>query len=232
MSAVTPLPVSPWVPQPAEQHHPEALFEVMERRFASICTRLEAKRNKVICNQGEALSSLYLVKKGEVLLTRLSPDGREVLLAILGPGEFFGESSLLSSAKVPYSASATRQSELLQLPAKQFNILLEDPRACRIVLDIVLQRCEDAWTQMEVLGCAHARDKVRSGLRWLSERMGVETREGIRIDLNQTQLACMVGCARETLNRELSELRRLRAIDVRRTNGRNSIFVIFPQRLV
>ena len=68
-------------------------------------------------------------------------------------------------------------------------------------------------------------------LLWLSGRIGVETQEGVRIDLNQTQLARMVGCARETLSREVSELRRLRAIDVRHSNGRKSLFVVNPEGL-
>jgi len=84
---------------------------------------------------------------------------------------------------------------------------------------------------MELLGCSHVRDKVRSGLAWLSGRFGVETQEGVRIDLNQTQLARMVGCARETLSREVSALRRLRAIQVRHTKGRKSFFVVKPEEL-
>jgi CRP-like cAMP-binding protein len=84
---------------------------------------------------------------------------------------------------------------------------------------------------MEVLGCTHVKDKVRSGLLWLSGRIGVETHEGVRIDVSQTQLARMVGCARETLSREVSELRRQRAVDVRQSNGRKSLFVIDPEGL-
>jgi len=84
---------------------------------------------------------------------------------------------------------------------------------------------------MELLGCTHARDKVRSGLMWLSGKIGVETREGVRIDLNQTQLARFVGCARETLSREVSELRRQRTIEVRQSNGRKSFFVVRPEQL-
>ncbi len=228
MSTTIPLPISPWAPKLTEHHTPEILFKIMEMRFAPICTRLKVKRNTVLCNQGSTISCLYLVKKGEVLLSRLSSDGREILLSILGPGEFFGEGSLLSGAEVPYSAITTRRSEFLQLPKKQFKLLLEDPQTCGMLIKTISQRCNDAWTQMEVLSCARARDKVRSGLLWLSGRMGVETQEGVRIDLSQKQLASMMGCARETLNRNVSELKRLRAINVRHSNGRKSLFVVDP----
>ena len=231
MNTAIPLPFNTPSSQTASDSPVSVLFEIMEQRFAPVCTRRGAKRGTVICSQGSKLSCLYLIKRGEVLLTRLLPDGREILLSILGPGEFFGESSLLSGTDVSFSAGATKRSELLQLPARKFKLLLEDPNACRMLLEIIARRCNDAWTQMEVLGCTHVRDKVRSGLIWLSGRMGVETQEGVRIDLNQTQLARIVGCARETLSREVSELRRSRAIDVRQSNGRKSLYVVNPERL-
>jgi CRP/FNR family transcriptional regulator len=226
MSLAIPLPFN-LRPHEANEQEPAAdLFECMEHRFGNACIELRVKRNTVICNQGEKPSCLYLIRQGEILLTRLSPDGRETLISILGPGEFFGEAALLSRTRITFSASATRQSVLLQLPERKFKLLLEDPKVCLALLAAIARRCDDAWTQLEVLGCTHVRDKVRSGLLWLSGRIGVETREGVRIDLNQTQLARMVGCARETLSREVSELRRLRTVDVRQSNGRKSLFVV------
>ena len=185
----------------------------------------------VICGQGTRISCLYLIKQGEILLTRVSPDGRETLISVLGPGDFFGESALLGGTSITFSARTTKRSTLLLLPERKFKLLLEDPWACRILLETTARRCDDAWTQMELLGCTHARDKVRSGLMWLSGRFGVETQEGVRIDLNQTQLARMVGCARETLSREVSELRRLRTIKVYQSNGRKSFLVLKPEEL-
>lgn len=210
----------------AEPQTAAVLFDYMERRFGASCPELRVKRNTVVCSQGARLSFLYMIKEGEVLLTRLSPDGREILISILGPGEFFGESSLLCGAPVTFSASSTKKTTMLQLPERKFRQMLEEPTVCRMLLESIARRCDDAWTQMEVLGCTHVRDKVRSGLLWLSGRIGVETREGVRIDLNQTQLARIVGCARETLSREVSELRRLRAVEVRNSNGRKSLFVV------
>jgi len=231
MNIATPLPSTLRPPVAIEQEPAAVLFDCMEQRFGTTCTQLKVKRNTVICTQGSKLSCLYMIKQGEILLTRLSPDGRETLISILGPGEFFGESALLSGTAVTFSAGATRRSVLLQLPDRKFKLLLEDPQACRTLLEAIAKRCDDAWTQMEVLGCTHVRDKVRSGLLWLSGRIGVETSDGVRIDLNQTQLARMVGCARETLSREVSELRRLRTVDVRHSNGRKSLFVVDPEGL-
>jgi CRP/FNR family transcriptional regulator, cyclic AMP receptor protein len=233
MSTPTPLPFlrSNLSAELADRNPSAALFECMEEQFGATCAQIKTKRNTILFNQGAKLSSLYLIKCGEVLLTRISPDGRETLISILGPGEFFGEGALLGGTAVTYSAHTTKSTTILQLPERKFKLLLNDAVICRKLLESIARRCDDAWTQMEVLGCTHVKDKVRSGLLWLSDRFGVETVEGIRIDLNQTQLARMVGCARETLSREVSELRRLRAVDVRKNNGRKSLYVRKLERL-
>jgi CRP/FNR family transcriptional regulator, cyclic AMP receptor protein len=231
MNVATPLAVYMRPSETIEPSPSVTLFEDIENRFREGLTQLLTKRNTVICSQGTRLTNLYLIKQGEILLTRLSPDGRETLISILGPGEFFGESALLSGGTITFSARATKRSRLLLLPERKFKKLLDDPWACRILLETTARRCDDAWTQMELLGCTHVRDKVRSGLIWLSGRFGVETQDGVRIDLNQTQLARMVGCARETLSREVSELRRQHTIQVRQSNGRKSFYVLKPEQL-
>jgi CRP/FNR family transcriptional regulator, cyclic AMP receptor protein len=227
MNMPTPMPLfSKHLSSELIERNPAAgLFECMEEQFGATCMLLKAKRNAILFTQGAKVSCLYLIKSGEILLTRLSSDGQETLISIMGPGEFFGEGALLSGTAATFSARATKQSVLLQLPERKFKLLLDDPAICRKLLEAISRRCDDAWTQMEVLGCTHVKDKVRLGLLWLSDRIGVETREGVRIDINQTQLARMVGCARETFSREVSELRRLRAVDVRQNNGRKSLYV-------
>jgi CRP/FNR family transcriptional regulator len=231
MNLAPPLALYMRPSETVEQNPSAALFADMENRFCDGLAPLLIKRNAVICGQGTRISNLYLIKQGEIVLTRLSPDGRETLISILGPGDFFGESALLSGSTITFSARATKRSKLLLLPERKFKQLLDDPWACRIFLETTARRCDDAWTQMELLGCTHVRDKVRSGLIWLSGRFGVETQDGVRIDLNQTQLARMVGCARETLSREVSELRRQHTIQVRQSNGRKSFFVLKPEQL-
>ncbi len=207
------------------------LFEYLDQQFGRTCFNINAGRNSFICCQGTKLKSLYLVQEGEILLTRVSSDGRETLLSILGPGEFFGESALLSGSAVTFSAMATKRSVVTQLSERKFRLALEDPAVSHYMLETIAQRCDDAWTQMEVIGCTHVRDKVRVGLLWLSGRFGEETDNGVRIHLNQTRLARMIGCARETLSRELQRLKSVNAIDVRYTDGRKAFYVVDPEEL-
>ena len=49
----------------------------------------------VVCKQGDLGRTMYIVRTGEVLLTRVSESGAAVRVTRLGPGEFFGETTLL-----------------------------------------------------------------------------------------------------------------------------------------
>ncbi|HTY64155.1 MAG TPA: Crp/Fnr family transcriptional regulator [Acidobacteriota bacterium] len=230
MSTALPLPISPRYAGQAGSDPAAIIYEHIKLRYQTECAQLVAKRNTVICSQGTKPPGLYLIEEGEIMLSRLSSDGRETVIALLGPGDIFGESSLLNGTSVTFSATATRRSQLLLLPHRIFRSMLDDPRLCRILLEAMARQCNDAWTQLEVLGCTRVRDKVRSGLAMLSERIGVETYEGVRIDINQTQLARMVGCAREAVSREVSKLKRKHTIDVRKGNGRQILVLVHSQK--
>lgn len=208
-----------------------ALFDYVNRRFGRSCFKINVKRNSSICCQGMHISSLYMVHEGEILLSRVTSDGRDTLLSILGPGDFFGESALINGSAVAFSATTSKRAVVSQLPERMFKTLLEDSSMYRYVLESIAQRCDDAWTQMEVIGCAHVRDKVRSGLAWLAGRIGVKTDKGIRIDMNQARMACMIGCARETLNREISRLKKTGAVDTCYDDGRKSFYIVDMEKL-
>jgi len=49
----------------------------------------------VIYSQGDATSALFYLKKGRVKLVVTSPQGREAVMGLLGPGDFFGQESLI-----------------------------------------------------------------------------------------------------------------------------------------
>jgi len=201
-------------------------------RLASLCLGVRSvKRDELICGQGEVLGCLYLVKQGEVLLTRLSPDGREAVLAVLGPGEFFGETALLNGRTATFNAYSLQQTTLLMLSHQRFRLLLENPDTCRGLLEALAHRCDDAWAQIEAMGCTRAEDKVRAVLSWLTRRIGVRTSEGVRIALNQSQLAQMIGSTRETLNRQLSALRKIGVLAVRGPKRHEVLYVLKPEAL-
>lgn len=105
------------------------------REFASLDDRnalriLGASMNlfwpegSTIFEQGDDAEALYLVLSGEVLVSE-EVDGREVETARIGPGDYFGEASLLRDTTHTKSARAETDTELMVVPKESFRALLE-----------------------------------------------------------------------------------------------------------
>ena len=189
------------------------------------------KKGSWIFTQGDVLDGLYIVQEGKILLTRLSASGRETVLGFAGPGEFFGDVPLLDGNIAPFNARALQSTVLLIVRKSEFKALLDDPASCRALVEVLARRCNDAWAQIEALGSGLLGEKIRAILLWLSKRVGVRTDEGVEIRMSQSQLAKMVGCSRESLNRQLSVFKSQGLIRVKGKYPQTSLLILAPERL-
>ena len=77
----------------------------------------------IVFEQGDPGDGLYIVLSGGVRIYDNSDGDHEV--ARIGPGDYFGEISLLNDAPRTKSAAAVEDSELLVLPRESFRRLLD-----------------------------------------------------------------------------------------------------------
>ena len=177
--------------------------------IAALATELPQARfgdQAVIFARGDPGSILYFILSGHVKISVSSEEGHDITLALLGPGAFFGEMSLLDD--LPRSATATTvtETEVLLLPRPQFLAVLQRyPAVTREVLRVLSQRLRQADALIEdiVLRDVHAR--VARRLLALAEEHGIPGGDSIAVPLplSQEELAALVGISRETLNRVL-----------------------------
>ncbi len=186
-----------------------------------------------IITQGDRVNSLYILREGAILLTRLSADSRDTILAVLGPGDYFGDLPLLNGGISSFNALAIQPTVLMIMRDVIFRRLLDDPSACYFLMTGLAHRCDDAWSQMEALGYSRVQDRVRVLLAWLCEKIGAKTRSGVKINLNQGQLAQMVGSTRETVNRVVQNLKRKGLLSASSGSGsREALLVLAPDQLI
>jgi CRP/FNR family transcriptional regulator, cyclic AMP receptor protein len=74
------------------------------RRVVDIGAEASYRRNQNIFEEGDAGDSFYLILEGAVRISRFVPGMGEEALAVLRPGAYFGEMSLIDDA--PRSAAA------------------------------------------------------------------------------------------------------------------------------
>jgi voltage-gated potassium channel len=98
--------------------------QLMAPRIADLVRVLRprfVKADDVIVRKGDEGDSMYIIASGEAAVD-LGP-GREPI--VLGPGQFFGEMALIERTSRTATVRATDECKLLELPAKDFQELLQ-----------------------------------------------------------------------------------------------------------
>jgi cAMP-dependent protein kinase regulator len=100
----------------------------------------------VIIEEGQQGPGLYLIVSGSVRVTR-AEDGEVVVITGLGPGDLFGEISLVMSKPSTATVTAVENTALLTLSREQFQAATEDyPELLKGAYDIAVDREEQNRT--------------------------------------------------------------------------------------
>jgi small-conductance mechanosensitive channel/CRP-like cAMP-binding protein len=96
---------------------------------------------ELILRTGEPGDEMFILRDGEVAILIEGPDRKTVEIGRLGPGQFFGEMSLLAGEPRSATVRATRPCELLVIGKDAFGrILQESPTLAERVSQIVTHR--------------------------------------------------------------------------------------------
>jgi uncharacterized membrane protein len=101
----------------------------------------ETPARQVLFWIGEPGNEFFVIKSGHVLITVPDGDGKEVTLAVLGPGDFFGEISLLDGG--PRTATARTQTDCSLLCLEReafFKFIHETPAAAVHMMNVLGKR--------------------------------------------------------------------------------------------
>jgi CRP-like cAMP-binding protein len=165
------------------------------------------RRGEVIFHVGDPGDALFVVVSGAVKITLPSEAGDEAILATLRPGDFFGELALLDGAPRSASAAALEPTETLVLPRDRFRDLVATEPAIRDALLAALARELRRLTlHVEELHFLDIAGRLAARLARLADEQGSRQADGtIKLDapITQSDLAAMVGCTRQSVNKLL-----------------------------
>lgn len=167
---------------------------------------------------GEAADRLYLLESGQIKLTKATSDGKELTLQVFGHGELVGMSGLFE-AGVAYTSTATMQEPgeviVIQRSALE-KLLMENGEYCVDFLRwmaVMNRRIQSKFRDLLLNGKTGA---FYSTLIRMTNTYGEEREDGILINLPLTNrdLAQFIGLTRESVNRMLSDLKKLDVIEI------------------
>jgi CRP-like cAMP-binding protein len=161
---------------------------------------------QVIFRRGEPGHSMMTVISGRIKISVSSSEGKEAVLAILGRGEVLGEMALIDGKERSADATAMEASEALSIHRRDFIPFLErNPAICLRLLGVMSDRLRRTSEMVEDRSFLDLPGRLAKTLLDLGRTEGVDTKDGLRIDMPMSQSAfgAMLGASRETINKQL-----------------------------
>lgn len=180
----------------------------MERRLA---------RREVVINKGESLKFFPLLADGRLQGVDFTVDGREVGLYFVGPGEYFGELSLIDRRAIAETVIALAPSVLLMLPRERTrSLMFSTPEVAEKVALRLTARLRSEAAQRLLLAlpnptqrlCAQLLSMARDAAAQEAAAGAPASGAGMSIPLAPThqEIAIMINASRETVTRAFQQL--------------------------
>lgn len=169
------------------------------------------KKKEDIFTEGDAPEWFYIVLTGKVKVTKISHDGKEIILELISPHDIFGGVAVLRNFPYPANAVAMEDSEILKISRK--NLMRVVDRFPNLMFCIALQlgdRMKSSYDTLKNIALERVEARIAALLLKLGNKVGVETDEGLMIDMRLTKqdVADMVGTTVETSIRTFSRFRK------------------------
>jgi CRP/FNR family cyclic AMP-dependent transcriptional regulator len=179
----------------------EAQLDVL----AAGSVRRSFPKGRTIVSEGETSQSLYLLLSGRAKVQRSDSEGKEVILAILGPGEFFGEMSLIDDAPRSASVITIEPSDFISVNKESFKAVLNSSTdMCLAIMRGIVKRLREADKKIETLALMDVYGRVARVLIDFAENVSGE--RVVKGKLPRQEIAKMIGASREMVSRVMKGL--------------------------
>ena len=173
--------------------------------ISDLAIEKQVPKGTVVLTEGAVGDSLFAIISGRVKVFIGDEEGREIILKILGPGDFFGEMSMIDSEPRSASVSSLEPCVFKVLSHQAFEqCLVKAPRIATLVMQSLAKRLRDADRKISTLALMDVYGRVASTLLDLAIDDGGKLVVGEK--LSQQDIANMVGASREMVNRILKDL--------------------------
>lgn len=174
-------------------------------QLADAVTKKRVKRGELIVEQGKKSHELFVILSGRARVVMTDRRGWEVILAVLGPGDYVGEISLIDGKSHSASAQAEVQCDLLVLGHVAFNHCLSENHAmANSVIKGLASRLRTADEKISALALMDVDGRLAQVLMSFSQPID-EKRMEIVQKITRQDLAKMVGASREMVSRVMRD---------------------------
>ncbi len=167
------------------------------------------RKGAVVVTQGDANDAIFYLQTGTVKLSATSAAGKVAVLAILGPGDFFGESDLLGPQDRNASVIAVTDIEVMRIKKSALLAgLHKNAEFAEFFIDYLLHRMRRAQSQQISQLYYSSEKQLACALLLMSDFSDAATLEVVLPNIGQETLAAMIGTTRARVSHFMTIFRK------------------------
>jgi CRP-like cAMP-binding protein len=162
---------------------------------------------EILFRRDDPARGFYGVVHGTLKVSTLRTDGNEAILAVLGPGDWFGETSLVTGTRREHDVTAIEPTQLMKVDARCFSIMLRDAEFSLAIARLMASRIHRLYAALEDSALKPGPEQIARRLLWLARGdIGGTAKPSTSLRISHETLAMMLGITRQTLAKQLRRL--------------------------
>ena len=176
--------------------------------LGSIAKRETFRPSTVVFFQGNRADKLYVILSGAAKVYRQADDGKQKIIGTLGPGDIFGELTLLDGRERSATVETIEQTEMLSIAHRDFHaVATKNPAILWRVMEVLCERIRGLNEETLSLAFEEVPYRIVHLLNELVEKHGKPGADGrIVVKTTPDDIGKMVGADRQESNRVLKML--------------------------
>lgn len=168
------------------------------------------EKNEVIYQPSQNAEHIFLITKGKVKIASTGDSGKEIVKAILGPGEVFGERSIIGSYTYNDTAVSVEDTELRILSSGQLKSMMKEHSALSLFfMKLMGSKVLEMEQRLESLIFKDSRTRIIEYLLNLIEKKGqrIGYEWVVRNFITHQEIANLTATSRQSVTTLLNDLR-------------------------
>ncbi|WP_299699625.1 Crp/Fnr family transcriptional regulator [uncultured Pontibacter sp.] len=167
------------------------------------------KKGQLIFHEGGKPTGLFCINSGKIKIAKLGSDGKEQIVRLAKPGDVIGYRALMADSNYSASAVALEDAVICFIPRSQFlELISQNVDFASGLMKLISNALGEAEERMVQMAYKPVRERLAEALLLLQKTYKQsEGEDQFTISISREDLASIVGTAKETTIRLLSEFK-------------------------
>ncbi|MEH6346970.1 MAG: Crp/Fnr family transcriptional regulator [Bermanella sp.] len=169
------------------------------------CSEMHLEAGHVLLHRGDDGNACFGIISGQLKAFAHESTGKEMTLAVLNPGHWFGEISLVDNLPRTHGTIATQPTVILKMPKTAFDLAIsQQPSIAMDVSRHLCQRLRLAFTAVEESLLLPLPQRLAKKLLFIQAPQDNQQAKSFT-QVSQQEIAQMLGVSRQSVSKQLTQ---------------------------